>query len=94
VNHFKCNSCNKYYCGDHIHETHEIFTGSQNGLGVLTMCGNGLNNGTFAGTWKNGKEHGCGIFTWPSGFKTLRQYQEGKLVSEVIFDKQESQLPQ
>ena len=32
----------------------------------------GKQSGKYEGTWLNGKEHACGIFTWPNGIKVIK----------------------
>jgi len=51
-------------------------------MGVLVFCADQKAYGKYEGTWYRGKQDGCGIFTWPNGTKTMRQYNEGVLVSE------------
>jgi len=62
-----------------------MFEGNMNGFGVSKICCDQTLNSKYEGLWQNGKEDGCGIFTWPSGIKTTRQYQNGLLISEQPF---------
>jgi hypothetical protein len=50
-------------------------------LGSHSYCC--LNLGSFAGGFRNGKKHGCGVFTWLDGTKTIREYQNDVLVAGI-----------
>jgi len=46
------------------------------------FCLNNKFNGKYEGIYNKALKHGCGIFTWPSGLKMMREYENGKLISE------------
>jgi len=39
-------------------------------------------SGSYTGGWRNNVCHGVGIFRWPDGSKTMRDYFNGSLVTE------------
>jgi len=39
-------------------------------------------SGSYTGGWRNNVIHGVGIFRWPDGSKTMRDYFNGSLVTE------------
>ena len=48
----------------------------------LSRCSYGT-CGKYEGAWRHDARHGCGVFTYPDGRKTAREYNEGVLVSEL-----------
>jgi len=55
------------------------------GYGIELHCLNGKPNGKYEGQWYDGYVQGCGVFTWPSGMKTMCRYDRGLLVSEQSY---------
>eukprot|EP01120_Amphizonella_sp_Union-15-10_P001735 TRINITY_DN11888_c0_g1_i1.p1 TRINITY_DN11888_c0_g1~~TRINITY_DN11888_c0_g1_i1.p1 ORF type:complete len:347 (+),score=44.01 TRINITY_DN11888_c0_g1_i1:35-1042(+) len=78
----KCSSCQKKYCGNHVQGSHETIDGDTDGFAWHLFCLNQKQNGKYEGPWYRGVRHGCGVFTWPSGFKTMREYKNGVLIAE------------
>jgi len=82
-----CSSCGRFYCSSHL-QAHHLFTGSETGHGVVTFCCGEKQNGKYEGQFENGKENGCGVFTWPNGEKVMQRYKKGELVCEQMYSEE------
>jgi len=75
------------YCKKHI-TAHSSAT-VESGFGSFFYCANQKIHGRYDGNLSGGKPYGCGIFIWPSGKKTMREYANNVLVSERPFKVEE-----
>lgn len=54
--------------------------GEISGLGVRYY----VEKGIYFGQWKNGKNHGKGIFIWPNGEKFIGNFKDDKIEGDGI----------
>jgi len=53
------------------------------------ICVRTAKNGEYEGQFDNDKRHGCGIFTYPNGICSVREYYFGEFVSEFEIKSEE-----
>jgi len=78
-----CGSCKLTFCKQHINDAHtRLLNNSSDGFNEEFFCLNQKAPGNYEGPYLKNKKHGCGIFTWPTGLQTMREYSNDVLISE------------